>query len=93
MEVAKAGCYEGKRVVAQGLIKDAVEKEKATVLGIEGDLSVVIFSYDLSNFEFFGIEPAEYYVGKEVKVTGRVRIYKGQPEIVVDHPMLMEVTK
>jgi len=89
IDVTKADRYEGKRVVARGVINDVVEKEKVTVLSIEGGLNVVIFSDDLGNFEFFGIDPAHYYRGKNVQVTGRVRMYKGEPEIIVDHPMLI----
>jgi micrococcal nuclease len=89
IDVTKADRYEGKRVVARGVINDAVEKEKVTVLSIEEGLNIVIFSDDMNNFEFFGIEPAHYYKGKNVEVTGRVRMYKGEPEIIVDHPMLI----
>jgi len=89
IDVSKADRYEGKRVVARGIIKDTIEKEKVTVLSIEGELNVVIFSDDMGNFKFFGIDPAPYYRGKQVEVTGRVRMYKGEPEIIVDHPMLI----
>lgn len=89
IDVTKADRYEGKRVVARGVVHDIVEKEKVTVLTIEGGLDIVIFSDDLGNFKFFGIDPAPYYRGNNVEVTGRIRMYKGEPEIIIDHPMLI----
>lgn len=39
------------------------------------------------NFRFFGINPESYYLGKPVEVIGRVRMYKGRPEIRISHPI------
>ena len=81
--------YEGKRVVVRGEITRVRKSDKALVLSIDGKVDVVIFPDDLENFRFFGIDPASYYKGKTVEVTGRVKMYKGTPSITVDHPMLI----
>jgi DNA/RNA endonuclease YhcR with UshA esterase domain len=39
------------------------------------------------NFRFFGINPESYYLGKPVEVIGKVRMYKGRPEIRIGHPI------
>jgi DNA/RNA endonuclease YhcR with UshA esterase domain len=57
-----------------------------------GKLDVVIFPDDLENFTFFGIDPADYYTGKAVEVTGRVKMHRGTPGITIGHPMLIRRT-
>lgn len=89
IDIEKARRYEGKRVVAEGRVTDTRKTDKAVVLNIEGKMDVVIFTDDWGNFEFFGIEPEEYYKGKQIEVTGRVKMYRGTPGIIVNHPMLI----
>jgi hypothetical protein len=52
-------------------------------------IDIVIFRDNWNNFEYFGIEPENYYNKKHIEVTGRVRMRKGSPSMVVDHPMLL----
>lgn len=89
VHVDNARLYEGKRVVVRGEITRVRKSDKALVLSIGGKVDVVIFPDDLENFRFFGIDPASYYKGKTVEVTGRVKMYKDTPSITVDHPMLI----
>lgn len=90
IDTAKAHRYEGKRVVISGRITDVRQSDKVTVLKLNDDFEVVIFTGDLENFKYFGIDPANYYNGKLVEVTGRVKMYKGMPGIIVNHPMLIK---
>ena len=43
-------------------------------------LTIVIYGDSLENFNF---KPANYYKGKDICVTGKIKIYKGKPEIIV----------
>lgn len=92
IDIDNARRYEGKRVVVRGRITGARKSDKAVVLSVGGKLDVVIFPDDLGNFEFFGIDPASDYAGKTVEVMGRVKMHKGTPGIVVNHPMLIRRT-
>lgn len=91
VEPSKARHYVGKRVVARGKVTGFVRSNKASTLKLEDSLNIVIFDSDLRHFAFFGINPQEFYVGRVVEVTGRVSLYKGAPQIVVFHPMLLRV--
>ena len=51
-------------------------------------LTVVIFFEDLENFKE---NPATYYDGKNICITGRLIMYKGKPEIVVKKENDIEV--
>lgn len=44
--------------------------------------TVVIFNEDLKKFED---DPSKIFLGKKICITGKVRIYKGKPEILVKH--------
>lgn len=83
--------YEGKRVVAVGKITDTRKSEKVVVLNMQDMLDVVLFPSDWENFEHFGIDPENFYEDKTVEVVGRVRMRKGKPSIVVNHPMLLRI--
>lgn len=92
IDLDSAPRYEGKRVVVRGEITGVRKSESAVVLSMRGKLDVVIFPDDLGNFTYFGINPADYYSGRKVEVTGRVRMHRGTPDIVIDHPMLIRRT-
>jgi DNA/RNA endonuclease YhcR with UshA esterase domain len=44
-------------------------------------LTIVIYSDSLGNFDN---KPADYYIGKNICVGGKVKIYKGKAEIIVN---------
>jgi len=92
IDLDSAPCYEGKRVVVRGEITGVMKSKSAVVLSIGGKLDVVVFTDDLGNFTFFDIDPADYYTSKTVEVTGRVKMRRGTPDIVIDHPMLIRRT-
>lgn len=54
----------------------------------QGYFYAVIFASDLSNFAF---KPEEFYRGKEVRITGLIKLYQGSPEIIVENPSQIEV--
>ncbi|MFA7676690.1 MAG: thermonuclease family protein [Candidatus Omnitrophota bacterium] len=56
------------------------------------DFTVVIFKNSLEAFNSQGIDPLEFYRGKTVEVSGRIRSYNG-PEIIVNSPQEIVVAK
>jgi len=81
--------YEGKRIVVAGRIVDTRKSAKVVVLNMEDKLDIVVFPSDWDNFEHFDIDPEAFYKGKTIEVVGRVRMRRGKPSIVVNHPMLL----
>ena len=64
-----------------------------TLLNVGGEfpnspLTVVIYSDKLKNFNFV---PADYYKGKNICVTGKIKMYKGKPEIISSSQSDIEV--
>lgn len=84
---SQASRYIGQRVVVRGKITDFRKSSKVLVLNMEDGLDIVVFSGDRENFSFFGITPEKHYVGMPVEVTGRVKMYKGKPQIIISHPI------
>ena len=86
----RADNYIGQSVVVRGKITGYRKSDKVLVLKIEDDLDIVIFRDDWENFAFFGIDPENYYPGSPVEAIGRVKLYKGRPEIIVSHPITLK---
>lgn len=91
VDLSDAGKYTGKRVVVEGKITDARATEKMIALAMGKEFNVTIYEGDWPNFEFFRIDPYTYYNGKTLRVTGRVRKYRGKPSMVVGHPMSIRI--
>jgi len=89
VDLNNARRYEGKRVVVKGRVIDTRKSDSVMVLNMEDKLDVVIFPDDWNNFQHFDIYPEKFYKGKTVEVTGRVKMHRGKPSMVVDHPMLL----
>ena len=54
---------------------------------MEDELDIVLFREDWDDFHFFDIRPEDYYIGKPVEVIGKVKMYRGRPNIIVNHPI------
>jgi len=89
IDLDKASRYEGKRVVVSGQVVKTRKSDTVFVINMEDKLDVVIFQNDWENFKHFGIDIEEFYKGKSIEVVGRVKMHRGKPSIVVDHPMLI----
>jgi micrococcal nuclease len=87
-----AGKYVGQKKTVEGIIVRTHKSSKAIFLDFhdpwQGYFYAVIFKDDWGNFAF---DPAEYYKGKEVRVTGVIKMYQGSPEIIVESPSQIEV--
>ncbi len=81
-----------KSVVVRGRVTELSEKKnRLTVMKMEDLLGLVFFRSDLDNFRFFGIEPSEFYLKRYVEVVGRIKMYRGSPRIIVEHPISIRV--
>ncbi|HQP91449.1 MAG TPA: hypothetical protein PLU24_02120, partial [Candidatus Omnitrophota bacterium] len=80
----------GKRKMVEGRVKKARSAKSLVQLDLEG-LKIVIFRKDLETFLNAGISPASSYKGKNVRVFGLIKEYKGSAEIILSHPSQIEV--
>jgi len=88
-----AAKYVGQTKTVEGIIVRTYKSAKGTVFlnfhdPYKGYFYAVIFSGDLKKFPF---QPEAYYLGKEVRVTGKIQLYEGSPEIIVKSPSQIEV--
>jgi len=90
---ADAGKYVGKTKTVEGTIVRTYRSGSNTIFlnfhdPYQGYFYGVIFASDLKNFPF---KPEEFYRGKEVRITGLIKLYQGSPEIIVENPSQIEV--
>jgi DNA/RNA endonuclease YhcR with UshA esterase domain len=87
IDVTKAKEYEGKLVYTCAKVygTKVLESNGMTFLNLGAEypnspLTIVIYSDSLGNFNN---KPSDYYKGKNICVSGKIKIYKGKPEIIV----------
>lgn len=87
-----AGAYLGQRLTVEGDVVRVYNSGKAAFLNFaqdyQGKFSVVIFA---SDFEQWPEAPDQVYLGQRVRVTGKIKDYKGAPEMVVEAPQQIEI--
>lgn len=84
--------YIDKSVLVRGKVTKLIKKkDKVIVLRVNNLLNITFFKSDFDNFRFFGIDPSNFYLGKYVEVIGRIRMYRGSPQIIVEHPISIKV--
>ena len=84
--------YYGEKVIVEGKIVRTYNSGKACFLNFHEDwknhLTAVIFATD---FENFPDSPEKHYLGKRVRIIGKIKKYKGAPEIVLNDATEIEV--
>jgi endonuclease YncB( thermonuclease family) len=80
----------GERKMVRGFVNRSRASSKVIRLSMDG-LSVVIFKSEAVLFEKQGIDPAEFYKGKTMRVFGLIKEYQGELEIIVSNPWQIEV--
>jgi hypothetical protein len=88
-----ASKYVGKTKTVEGTIVRTFRSSTNTIFlnfhdPYQGYFCGVIFASDLSSFPF---KPEDFYRGKEVRITGLIKLYQGAPEIIVENPSQIEV--
>jgi DNA/RNA endonuclease YhcR with UshA esterase domain len=90
---ADASKYVGKTKTVEGTIVRTYRSSTNTIFlnfhdPYQGYFYAVIFASDLKSFPF---KPEDFYRGKEVRITGLIKLYQGSPEIIVENPSQIEV--
>ena len=84
--------YSGEKVTVEGIIIASHNSGKACFLNFHENwkkyFTAVIFQ---SDFGKFPKQPELYYKGKKVQVTGKVKEYKGKPEIILKDPSQIRI--
>ncbi|MBI5893779.1 MAG: thermonuclease family protein [Deltaproteobacteria bacterium] len=90
----EANRYIGKTKTVRGKVLNVFDSGKAIFLNFgedyKKDFTVVIFRKNIKEFEQKGIDPFNFYKGKEILVTGKIKEYNG-PEIVANDPSQIEI--
>lgn len=91
---AQANQYINQIRTVQGKVINTYKSPKCIFLNFGNDyrtdFTVVIFTNSLDSFYRKGIKPQDFYRGKTIRVSGRIRQYNG-PEIIVNDPSQIEV--
>ena len=87
-----AGQYIGQRVTVEGDVVRSYNSGKVSFLNFaqdyKGTFSVVVFASDYAKWPQ---TPDQFYLGQKIRATGKVKEYKGAPEMVVETPEQIEV--
>jgi micrococcal nuclease len=86
----QAGNFIGQRKMVEGKVVRTRSSQKVVQLKMEGVI-IAIFAKDLDRFLKNGIDPSEFYKGKNIRVFGLIKEYRGEPEIIVSDPWQIEV--
>jgi DNA/RNA endonuclease YhcR with UshA esterase domain len=86
-----AGNYNGKTVTVKGFVADIYKSEKVAYLNFvekypNNPFTAVIFARQFEDFP-----DINKFRNKDVEVTGRVSIYKGKPQIILNNPSQLKV--
>jgi micrococcal nuclease len=83
----EAASFIGERVIVAGKIVNTAAADSINYLNFSDNyqdtLSLVIFNHNLNKFDY---QPAEYILNKKIKVLGKIELYQGSPQIIVDDP-------
>lgn len=89
-----AAKHYGKYATVEGTIVATHNSGKACFLNFHPDykryFTAVIFA---SAFSSFPANPENYYYGKKVRISGYIKEYKGKPEIILNNPSQIEISK
>lgn len=86
--------YYGETVTIEGIVVASYNSGKACFLNFHEDYSsyftAVIFQ---SDFENFPDSPEDYYYGKTVRITGKIKEYQDSPEIILESTDQIEIVE
>jgi len=88
----KADQFIGQKMTVTGRVIRTFKNDKVCFLNFHNNftkyMSLVIFA---NKFRHFSNNPEKYYLNKTVLVTGKIKEYKGKPEIILGKPTQIEV--
>jgi endonuclease YncB( thermonuclease family) len=89
-----AGRYVGERKTVEGRILRTHNSGKACFFNFHNNwtryFSLVIFANVFHRFED---QPESYYLNKRIRVSGKIKLYQGRPEMVVNHPNQIQIMR
>jgi DNA/RNA endonuclease YhcR with UshA esterase domain len=89
-----AGAYDGQVVTIEGQVVTTYNSGKVVFLNFaeayQTAFKVVIFP---DAWPLFPAPPEEHFLDQTVQVTGRIEMYQNAPEIIVDHPDQIKITR
>ena len=88
--------YEGKTITICAKVMDTYvskHEDETTFINFgnpypHSTFTVVIFAKDLENFKY---TPSEYLKGKNICITGKVKLFEKKPEIIVNSPEQIKI--
>ncbi|MBN1633476.1 MAG: hypothetical protein JW917_04850 [Ignavibacteria bacterium] len=85
--------YIGKTLTVEGYIADVVTRPKVNYLNFDNKFpkhtfTAVIFPKDAENFDDLNM-----FKNKNVRVKGKIELYKGKPQIIVNSPDQINIVK
>lgn len=87
-----AGRYLSQIVTVEGKVSSVRQSASVSILNFgKSGFKAVIFKGEFPLFLSQGISISKAYKGKTVRITGKVKEYKGDFEIIVQHPSAIEV--
>jgi DNA/RNA endonuclease YhcR with UshA esterase domain len=89
----ETGDYIGKNVIVKGYVADVVIRPKVNYLNFDKKypdqtFTAVIFPKDAENFN-----DLYAYKNKNVRVKGKIELYRGKPQIIINTPEQIEITE
>lgn len=89
-----AANWYGKTVTVEGRVVRTYNSGKAVFLNFaqdwKGKFTAVIFQRSFADYRS---PPEELFLDRQVRITGKVKKYKGAPEIVIDMPAQIEIAE
>ncbi|MDD5773530.1 MAG: thermonuclease family protein [bacterium] len=86
--------YAGKVIYIKGKVLDVYEGRNIVILNFgknKKDFKAVIFKNNLTLFINRDIYPVKGYLSKQVRIYGKIKMYKDAPEIILDVPDQIEI--
>lgn len=89
-----AGSYIGQYKTVEGTIIATHNSGKACFLNFHPNWKVYFTAVIFANsFYKFPANPETYYLNKKVRVIGKIKLYKGKPEIILNSPSQIAIIK
>lgn len=95
IDIKDSNKYEGKLVYTCGKVYSTkvIKSNGMILMNVGGEypnapLTIVIYSESLKNFDS---NPEEFYKGKNICIGGKIKMYKGKPEIIINTKYAIQV--
>jgi hypothetical protein len=92
VEWTEAADYDGQTIAVEGTIVDTHNSGKACFLNFSKEWQGTFYLAVLgSNMDDYPESPERYFLNKKVRAVGKVAMYRGRPQIVIESPLHITV--